>query len=197
MLIFVSYFYFAVRDNPERNTHLIPISGRVYVDRDTEPTAAQLKAFTLQFIKPALERRPFSRVVLVDHSHSGQSIDSFRVILTRCRQYLPSSLANLQSLDRPVFINLVDVRQGDAWIINPKQVHALIRVEIAGAGRLVALANGAYQRLLPHFQRWKWDGHYDDLTIEGSPDVRERIIAMLGKSGDSRRDPKATSVRCA
>lgn len=148
--IWDSYFYYAFSENDHRQVELVPISGRYYTDQWTTPSPEQQEAFNHQVLGPVVEKHKgqFDRIVLVDHTHSGQSVDAFVRVLKQ--------FPDTKQVPRK-FINLVSrVQVRDRWIHLPKTVDTLYQVQMSDE-LLVGLANDKFYRLAFQFQRWKWN----------------------------------------
>jgi hypothetical protein len=126
----------------------VPCSGRFLIDNETIPNQAQLAGFKQMLNELGLSEAIISNqhIILVDHSHSGQSISSFGKLL--------NLLYDLNK--RYDFINIVSAPQAkDGWIMRPD--YLVINTErFLIMPSLVAIANNGYPRSIPSYQYWKW-----------------------------------------
>ena len=191
-----SYFYFAV--SQERDSYLIPISGRYLIDEYTIPHQEKRRRFEEVYLSPIVTKalNEGRRIVLVDHSHTGRSVDSFNSLLQISCPKCPRS-----------FLNLVTEAQNNRWIQNPKTVTTLGQVVVPNVA--VDLFNDGYVRLTPHHPHWEWHESSSSLLEKyqenplvseaircirniqnpSSPSVQEATVGTHGaKDGDSEEN---------
>ena len=148
----------------------VPCSGRFLIDNDTIPNQSQLDGFKQMLNELGLSEAIISNqhIILVDHSHSGQSISSFGKLL--------NILYDLNK--RYDFINIVSAPQAnDEWIMRPDYL-VINTNQFLIMPSLVALANNGYPRSIPSYQYWKWTDKVDwigEETIDGLKFVSELI----------------------
>jgi hypothetical protein len=163
-----SYFYHAVSE--QRVSYRIPISGRYVIDAlDRKERNRFEEVFISPIVNEAL--KDDRKIILIDHSHTGQSVDSFNSLL---RNYCHECRAS--------FINLVTHTQvKDAlsskkpWIHPPKTIALHSYVVLPDVA--VKLFNDGYVRLSPHHPHWKWEKSTSTLLQEyqKQPKVLEAI----------------------
>jgi hypothetical protein len=160
-----SYFYFTI--SKQRDSYLIPISGRYLIDEFTISDTEKCKRFEEVYLSPIVTKalREDRRIIIVDHSHTGQSVDSFNLLL---KNYCPAC--------RTSFLNLVTEAQHNVWIKPPKTIEPLGEVVVPNVA--VDLFNDGYVRLTPHHPHWKWD---------------ESSSSLLKKYGENSRVLEAIS----
>jgi hypothetical protein len=141
-----------------RNVIRVPMSGRLYIDEWTIPSDKQLSAFKRMLDNIGLSELITlnKHLILIDHSHSGQSINSFGKLLNILyKKYC--------SYD---FINIVSpVQADDGWIKCPDQsiIKTIYFLQMPG---LVDLANDKYPRSIPRYPYWEWLKPFAENDIE-------------------------------
>jgi hypothetical protein len=154
VLVFIgqSVNYLSYIVETQRTCIRVPISGRVFIDDHTIPSSEQLTAFKRMLDELGLGtaitglRSGTNNLILIDHSHSGQSISSFGKLL--------NVLYDINiTYD---FINVVSSVQayGD-WIMRPN-TSVIHTDKFLLMPSLVELANDKYPRSIPSYQYWKW-----------------------------------------
>ena len=78
-----SYFYFAVSN--QRTSYLIPISGRYLINGRLRADPQKLKKFEEVYLLPIVTKafNEKKRIVIIDHSGSGKSVDAFNWLLKK------------------------------------------------------------------------------------------------------------------
>lgn len=138
-----SYFYHAV--SKERDSYLIPISGRYRVFGRDSPDKKMIKRFVNVYLSPIVKKAlgEDKRIVIVDHSHTGQSIENF--VLLWMEYSSPCYIS---------FLNLLTQTQRRVGVIDPRYTQLLGKVTMPDIA--IHLFNDGYVRLTPHHQHWKW-----------------------------------------
>jgi hypothetical protein len=117
-----------------------------------------------------------SRVVLVDHSHTGQSITTFAKILNFCGKVTEP---------KPFpFINLISALQsrGD-WIIDPPSFYITVRGRVI-LKHLIEWANDYVPRVIPRFPHWEWS-QFPDFDSEALSEGRQWMTELRNRAGSS------------
>ena len=100
--------------------------------------------------------------VLIDHSHTGQSITSFSKILNRYFNYIDRNDMNPYSYEKSFdFINLISPLQMNGLIQKPdsRYINTLGYIIIP---HLVEIANEKIPRTIHHYPHWKWSESNSD-----------------------------------
>jgi hypothetical protein len=156
----------------QRNVIRVPISGRYFIDTETIPNVIELVGFKKMLddlgLSRVIESGSVDNLILIDHSHSGQSISSFGLLLNV-----------LYGINRTYnFINVVtSVQAYNGWIIRPKP-YVIYTKQFLIMPSLVAIANNGYPRSIPSYQYWKWHNApvwVSDDTILGLEFVSEMM----------------------
>lgn len=132
----------------------IAISGRVFINDKTIPTKQNLLRYYDYLKSKNIENK---YTILIDHSHTGQSITSFSKILNRYFNYIDKNDINYNSVGKSFdFINLVSPLQLKGWINTPdtRYINTLGYVIIP---HLVDMANENLPRTIHHYPHWNWN----------------------------------------
>lgn len=163
LLIFIgqspNYLSYIVEN--ERFVIRVPCSGRFLIDEYTIPNEFQLTGIKKMFDKLGLSEAIISNkhIILIDHSHSGQSISSFGKLL--------NILYDVNK--RYDFINIVSpIQVKDLWILIP-DFSVINTTKFLVMPSLVAISNDEYPRSIPMHQYWKWteEPNFTETTKEG------------------------------
>jgi len=175
------YHTFSVSETPKRNVKFVPMSGGCYIGQGTIPKPKNLQKYCTQVIDPIWGNRP-SRIVLVDHSLSGQSIDSYHRILMECAKIASIELTGV------AFVNLVSENQAKTGPFpKPRTMPTIATIIVGKKDDMRDLANDKFLRLAPHYQHWKWEEDAKKLiqTLEEDEDVCKNIKKI--KEGGKNR----------
>lgn len=174
-LIFIgqSPDYLSYVVSKSRKVSRIPISGRVFGDEWSVPTDENLNKYFQMLDKFELS---YSNIILIDHSHSGKSIECFSKLLNRYFHFINRKNFKYDYIleARPFkFINIISVEQQNGWIKKPNSVfvHTIGYVIIPD---LVDLANEKYPRTTPHFPFFKWN-----LSVDESYEENYKMISNI------------------
>lgn len=144
----------------------IAMSGRVFTDEKTIPNKENLYKYYDYLHKLNVKNK---HTILIDHSHTSQSIVSFSKILNRYFNYIKRDDMNPYSYGKVFdFINLISPLQINGWIRNPdsRYINTLGYIIIP---HLVEIANEKIPRTIHHYPHWKWnqsisDKDFDDIN---------------------------------
>jgi hypothetical protein len=147
--------YLSYLVSKSRKISRIPMSGRLYSDKYTIPTKTQLACFfkTLDNFKLNYEN-----IILIDHSHSGQSISGFAKLLNIYFRFISddTECTNNFYIKSFKFINLISTEQLNGWICCPDFTFVKTIGYIVMPS-LVNLANSVYPRTIIHYAYFEWD----------------------------------------
>lgn len=182
VLLFVgnspSYCFHAMTraDRARFDAHIVPMSGRVFIDPYTIPTPDALAAFRRHHLASRLVGK--KTAYIIDHSHSGQSIVSFRQVLSECAPSIRDVRA-ICLLD-PVQKPCVDGMKA-RFAAHPGALTEAHFVFGSTPYLWVDLFNDVYVRLVPRNPHWEWT-HIRSSTW---PLTREQkaAIAVLKQPG--------------
>ena len=177
-LIFIgqSPDYLSYLVSNSRKVSRIPISGRVFGDEWSIPTEENLNKFFQILDKFELSNSNYSNIILIDHSHSGISIECFSKLLNRYFNFI--NRKNVQydynlGAHAFKFINLISFEQQHGWIKKPNSVF-VNTIGYVIIPDLVNLANGKYPRTMPDFPFFKWG-----LLIDKSHEENYKMISDI------------------
>jgi len=164
VLVFVgnsaSYFYYTFSEN-NRTCLLLPVSALSYIERGVvTPTEKQYDIFCksvemlLDFVKQD------RKIIIIDHSGTGESIVGLQTVLQRC---WPTYFLDLH------FINLLDrlsIQQRDvvAKKLTKKNITIVCNVISGISGFFNDLFNEKFPRLVPHYPIYKWEQQVDNVV---------------------------------
>lgn len=178
-LIFIgqSPDYFSYLVSKRRKVSRIPISGRVFNDKWSIPSEENLNKYFQILDKFKLS---YSNIILIDHSHSGKSIECFSKILNRYFNFINRTnfqydyLINVHAFN---FINLISIEQQNGWIKKPNRafVNTIGYVIIPD---LVDFANEKYPRTTNYFPYFKWEIQ-PDLLVDNSNKENYKTISKI------------------
>jgi len=132
----------------------VAISGRVFIDESTIPTKDNLFKYYDYLKSKNIENK---YTVLIDHSHSGQSITSFSKILNRYFDYIDKNDMNHNTVGKCFdFINLISPIQINGWIKKPdaRYINTFGYIIMP---HLVDIANEKLPRTIHHYPHWNWN----------------------------------------
>lgn len=157
----------------------VPISGRPYGDQYSIPEDINIDKYcnllsSLGVTKDLFEK---NNVILIDHSHTGQSPSLFAKVLLRCLGYIDKYSKNLSYSDKQFkFVNIVGNNQYPSHIIDP-HLNYIRTIGYLLMPNLVAFANEgkpigsefSIPRSIPHYAHWEWDKSPDySKLVEGN-----------------------------
>ncbi len=125
------------------------------LEEGTLPKKEHLSNYCHYLFKSGLseEKVKSGKLVLIDHSHTGQSITSFAKILNHC--------AKVAAPSPYPFINLISLAQSSGgWIQAPSSTYVRTREKLI-IKHLVELANDEVPRVVPNYPHWNWDREPD------------------------------------
>jgi hypothetical protein len=193
-----SYFYHGVRASGKReHVHLVPISGKFYIGGSFHartsktnlkvPSYEELETFSKVFIDPivnkAMENGESRKIVIIDHSSSGEGVENFvEIVKLRCPDC------------RTVFLNLTtwEVRpdpDGFSFTKYPENVYVLGDVFLPHFVAYECLYNDCENvpRLTPNFPHEKWTEASTDMLEKfqkDNPIVAEAVFQIENKSAE-------------
>lgn len=145
----------------------IAISGRVFMDNKTLPNKDNLFKY-YEYLKSKNITNKYT--ILIDHSHTGQSITSFSKILNRYFNYIDRNDMNCNSIGKHFdFINLISPLQINGWIRNAdmKYIKTLGYIVIP---HLVEIANENLPRTIHNYPHWKWNNYISEKDFKDIDD---------------------------
>ncbi|MCJ1247617.1 hypothetical protein MMC30_004832 [Trapelia coarctata] len=163
------------------NVHALPISGtRDYGTEGHKASEQGLKKYYKDILYPALMVKPVARIVLVDHSGGGGSVDGFRqAFLAMVRAGQPDSLESLTNIEM-VLINVIDEGRkqgGSNPVEDPKTVRVLIKIYLPGEGYLDTIVVGkAHPRVTPDYPPGKWEIPFDKAWKTGEEKAALQLV---------------------
>lgn len=170
ILIFIgqSVHYISQVVKYHRKTFTVPFSGRVYEDIYSIPSMKDIDNYTILLNNIGITRKLFdnNNIILIDHSHSGESPCLFVKVLLRCLGYINKYSYNLSEYcpnKSFKFINVVSNSQYPSWI-KPSSRLYINTIGYLIMPNLVAFANegtpdnSIYKipRSIPHYPHYKW-----------------------------------------
>jgi hypothetical protein len=165
-----SYFYHAIKK--QRDAYLVPISGRYLTRPENMPSKEARTTFQQVFLLPIIKRAFYGQknIILVDHSQSGQSVDSFNEMLQ-----------SLCLKCRTEFINIIPQQKAMAGTIRaPYTVQTIGHIYLPYY-MSAQLFNDGYVRLSPQFPHGKWHEATASMMreYEEQPRVRAAIAQIM------------------
>ncbi len=139
----------------------IIFSGRPFLD-DCNPSDSQLKNY-FEYLN-SLNINVNKKIILVDHSHTGESICSFSKILNLYFGFIKNPNDSCVQFD---FLNIIANIQENGWIKKPNYKYINVIGYILMPS-LVDLANEKYPRTIPSYKYWEWDSPPDYKSIKES-----------------------------
>jgi hypothetical protein len=172
--------------------HSLPISStRDYYKLGNIPTNAGLKRYYEQVLHPKLKKAPFDRIVLLDHSGTGQSVDGFRRAFHDIVQAgYPEILDDIMNIPM-VLINVIDEYRrpnGKLPPTDPKNVPVLAKFYPPGKGVLNAIVGGVvHPRVTPDYRAPNWENPIKDSWRKGekaaAQELEQQIVDYCQKNG--------------
>ena len=200
LTLLASYISFSFKpfdkDDPTTyNTYRLPMSDTKNWEMTRRGTASTegMQDYNYYFFLRALSQRQFNRIILVDRSTKGESVDGVKKIisslLSRARHdgQITSDFENHVNANVPMYlINLVDWRRmgPDDPTTPPRDVTQLARVTIRDApGAVDTLLRDAeiHPRIYPDYYPSRWDRSIDDVwrRTGGSGNARLQREALI------------------
>jgi hypothetical protein len=133
------------------------------------PTRKGLERYWEKIVGPTLLEKQIERIILVDHSGSGQSVDGFRrSLLDACQIGVEKShgaanglKARQQLSEFPMYlVNVIDASRADRSrpVIDPKTVPVLAKLTTGGRNLVNVMVGGErHPRVQPEYPPTKWD----------------------------------------
>ena len=182
-----------------RRTFCVAFSGRPFQDKYTTPNKQQQQTYKNYLENIGLTQRFFrdniQNIILVDHTHTGQSPQLFVKTL---ETILDVKLTNVR------FINLISPVQAMGncrWIIDPPR-NIVTTVGYIILPNLIPLANEGnlpetstkkhtkpLPRSIPSYPHYRWDkppSHYKDECLEGEKNIKWLETAYQDKDKHKR-----------
>ena len=182
-----------------RRTFCVAFSGRPFQDKYTTPNKQQQQTYKNYLENIGLTQRFFrdniQNIILVDHTHTGQSPQLFVKTL---ETILDVKLTNVR------FINLISPTQAMnncSWIIDPPR-NIVTTVGYIILPNLIPLANEGnlpetstkkhtkpLPRSIPSYPHYRWDkppSHYKDECLEGEKNIKWLETAYQDKDKHKR-----------
>ena len=156
---------------------IIPTQPQSSKNEWTIPTDSGLANFMNLFIDPILHEAccgcvsqfKKKKIVLIDHSHTGQSISSFANLI-----YKRAGSGSCEVH----FLNLISLTQR-TWLRPPNigMVSSNENILLPSHEIAVKIFYDGYTRLLPMNQRWKWEDNKSSLIVDfqKSPRIAEEL----------------------
>ena len=186
ILLFVgqsSNYFYHIANFSERKCFQIPFSGRIdEFTRSRDYYENNRILYSNYLLKIGITRNIKSNIILIDHSHTGESIRTVSEILN----FHFNRLSGTCILHKFRFINLISPLQyTDGWIKNPnnKYISCIGNIIIPN---LLAFANEGsltsdkikLSRTIPLYRLdlWKFEPKWkDDLLVEGYNNILELV----------------------
>ena len=184
--ILIRYLFYVYTDaeQAERQMHSVPISrsgeeANLAVDLPAKPSKDQMRLYYQNVLNPILNGKTFDRLVLVDYSWEGESVDGFKTLLE-----FFSTTSTLHSsknaIDNPVFINMNtpdDVQ---------KEPGTMSTVAVVGDeahfDAMDDLADGRITRVVAAFDRRQWGKSIQEVNAGIEPGRTQVISAIRRRS---------------
>jgi hypothetical protein len=148
----------------------IIFSGRPFLN-NCNPTDSQLKNY-FKYLD-SLNINVNKRIILIDHSHTGESICSFSKILNMYFGFIKNPNDRFIEFD---FLNIISDIQQNGWIKKPDSKYINVIGYIIMPS-LVDLANEKYPRTIPSYKYWEWDSPPDYKSIkESENEIRNLLL---------------------
>lgn len=178
ILIFIGqspdYLSYIVKEY--RKVISVPISGRPYGDEYSIPKDININNYCNLLNNLGVTNDLFEKnnVILIDHSHSGQSPSLFAKVLLRCLGYIDKYSKNLSYSNKQFkFVNIVGNNQYPYHIVDPP-LNYVRTIGYLLMPNLVAFANEGkpigsefiIPRTIPHYPHWKWDKSPDYIALK-------------------------------
>lgn len=161
--------------------HSLPISGTRDFETKPEdkPTQKGLERYYKKVLHPKLTKTEFNRIVLVDHSGGGGSVDGFRKAFHDMVQAgNPKALDDLMKVPM-VLINVIDELRKDGGprpVIKPKDVQTIAKFFPPGKDHLNKILDGkAHPRVTPEYPPPQWETPIKDSWKPGQQAAAARI----------------------
>ncbi len=157
------------------NVKQIAFSGRPFMNK-CNPTQNQLANYFKYLDTFNIDKK--KRIILIDHSHTGESITAFSKILNRYFGYIKSDDPNEVGCCFD-FLNIISPIQQNGWIKKPDQKY----IDVIGyiiMPSLVELANDVFPRTIPSYKYWEWDSEPNYKSIKDSEKIiRKQLLETV------------------
>ena len=146
---------------------LIPISGKCWTPRP--PKAVAMHSFRDNVLRPAFQGSTHDRVILVDHSRSGDSIDDLAYMMKQLR------LVDT----KPLYINLAYADSHRYGVLHESHLTLLKRLVVGQTDEDFRRFDlGKFGRILPFYPREIWETHWRDVP-NADAEVGAAIVRMI------------------
>jgi len=147
----------------------VPFSGRVYSDIYSIPSEQDINNYSYLLKKIGITRKLIdnNNIILIDHSHTGESPCLFVKVLLRCLGYINKHSYNLSEYSAHKtfkFINVVSNLQYPSWIKSSSPLYIntigyLIMPNLVAFANEGSPINSIYKipRSIPHYPYYKWN----------------------------------------
>ena len=161
-------------------------------DAKNTPTKKGLKRYYDQILQKRLKAAPFNRIVLVDHSGGGGSVDGFRTAFWEILHTGSPEFAKDVFQVPMVLINVIDeLRKPDSSkpVVDPKTVPVLTKIWIAGEHLVNRMLGDEkiHSRLVPSYPASQWETPVKDSWSskdkDAATDLKNQIISYMNKNG--------------
>lgn len=173
--------YLSYLVSKSRKVSRIPISGRVFGDNCSIPSENSLNKYFQMLDKFDLN---YKNIILIDHSHSGISIECFSKVLNRYFNFIDRANFQYNYCAHAYcfkFINLISIEQENGWIKKPNRLF-IDTIGYIIIPDLVNLANTKYPRTTPHYPFFKWDLEIDESYEENYKLLSDIIDAHINSA---------------
>ncbi|MCJ1486043.1 hypothetical protein MMC06_006219, partial [Schaereria dolodes] len=160
-------------------------------------TPKGLKRYYDKVLHPKLKQAPFDRIVLIDHSGGGGSVDGFRKAFWEILYTGSPDFANDVFQVPMVLINVIDETRkpdGSRPVVDPVTVPVLKKIWVKEKN----LVNGmlgdekVHPRLVPSYPASQWETAIKDSWTQGDKDsakaLRDQITSYMNKNGGLIKD---------
>ena len=183
--------------------------AKKYGEDGYEASRPGLERYWEMIVGPTLLEKQIERIILVDHSGTGQSVDGFRnILLDACQAGIEKAhgaangvKARKQLSEFPMYlINVIDATRADKSkpVVDPKTVPVLAKLTTGGKNLVnVMLGGEKHPRVQPEYPPTKWDiAAKDCASTQEKADakaMRDDIINWNKKHGGLIGSPEAAS----
>ena len=174
--------------------HTLPMSGTRDYKKNSKntPTHKGLKRYYDQILHKRLKAASFNRIVLVDHSGGGGSVDGFRTAFWEILHTGSPEFAKDVFQVPMVLLNVIDEtrKPGSARpVVDPKTVPVLDKVWVAGKNLVNRMLGDeiVHPRLVPSYPASQWETPVKDSWSskdkDAAKDLESQITSYMNKKG--------------
>jgi hypothetical protein len=157
------------------NVKQIAFSGRPFMNM-CDPTQSQLTNYFKYLDTFNIDKT--KKILLIDHSHTGESITAFSKVLNRYFGYIQSDNSNEIGCIFD-FLNIISPIQQNGWIRKPDQKYISVIGYIVMPS-LVELANEVFPRTIPSYKYWDWNNEPNFKPVkEAEQIIRKQLLETV------------------